>query len=50
MPWVAVPFDAKKIELIVNHFNFDQIPSVYVMTPKGDILTKKGRLDILSHE
>jgi nucleoredoxin len=43
MPWLALPFDEKRYEALSSHFKVEGIPTLVLLSPKGKVITTKGR-------
>lgn len=49
MPWLAVPFSERQVkEALDKKYKIAGIPSVVVVDPQGELITKEGRAEISS--
>ena len=47
MPWIALSFDSRITQLqLKNYFSVNKIPTLIVLKPNGELLTKSGRKNI----
>jgi len=42
MPWLAFPFQSGTIAKLTNRFAVDAVPTLLVLRPDGQILTREG--------
>jgi nucleoredoxin len=47
-PWLAVPFDQDKIESILQRFDIDVIPKLYLLNSDGSLAHTECRQDIVT--
>lgn len=47
MPWLAFPQDHEKVKRFKEDYEITSIPALVVLTPDGQLVTKKGRHDVV---
>jgi nucleoredoxin len=40
MPWLAIPFQDSRINALSDRFDIEGIPSLIILDPNGDVVTK----------
>lgn len=48
MPWLAFPYQDKRARELATHFGMQGIPSLYIISPEGQILNKNGRSAVMA--
>eukprot|EP01029_Cantina_marsupialis_P001194 TRINITY_DN10976_c0_g2_i1.p1 TRINITY_DN10976_c0_g2~~TRINITY_DN10976_c0_g2_i1.p1 ORF type:complete len:442 (-),score=93.61 TRINITY_DN10976_c0_g2_i1:227-1552(-) len=48
MPWLKLPFEDKRIELLKNHFNVHKIPTLVIVNRLGNVINEQARAAIES--
>jgi len=43
MPWLTFPFEDKRIEKLSSRFEVQGIPTLVILSPEGEVITKSGR-------
>lgn len=47
MPWIAYAPNSNKARSLIEQFDIVKVPVLIVLTPDGQLVTKKGRKDIM---
>lgn len=50
MPWLAIPFEDPRINILIEKFNVKGFPCLIILKKNGDIATKYGKGDIINDE
>ena len=43
MPWLAIPFNDPRIQDLSDRFSVDGIPSLFILSADGQVITEEGR-------